>query len=399
MAIVNRHQAAEDRDAPSAVRSPGLQWLHYLGVSETLGRQGSPQSNQLPSATAWLSRKSQHFLGLGAKANDLESPSPNQEGNRSESPVVKNVNPAARQSQEASGKDPEQPLLWSISNVQQADQSPSESTTQSTDAIGSSAQGLPETSANEGSFGVPQTVFAPGKETESESGLKAAEQRRQLQFKSLSGVNRGPVRGVRNPRPSFHSKSLPSSTHASERDASSNEERGFMRRAYANPRSELQDHGSVSLAYSEHDADHSSDTEVTDGGGELGSANGTCPDIILDTSRHSQMDGTSGGEQTVPSSEITATQYQHLGPASDPANESNQAVSSELKRKSMEGIDEDRKRSSQEAVQQSQGPVFVPIVMSMADNDQALLLEQRYSMHMVSHYLLDLHLLQVGPSS
>jgi hypothetical protein len=74
---------------PSASRSPGMQWLHHLGVAAggdpTPGR--APREEQLmnlPSASAWLGRKSRQLLGLPPSPNtgkeSTEVPPPTEGG-------------------------------------------------------------------------------------------------------------------------------------------------------------------------------------------------------------------------------------------------------------------------------------------------------------------------------
>lgn len=395
-------------------------------MADTFHRLGEARVGSSPSARAWLSQKSRQFLGFSTRPPevgtpdvppDFKRPTPNshpaadsalggfsrdmdgipgsrdrlhdtsrpeeKHGQAEACPEDTRLDPDGLEGTAAKGLSSAQAstVSYEQSSMQQpakAEDSPGQSGMCQAEASPREPEGkTAHVSAGDGSLQIPKTVFAS---TEgSGEGMSKPVQRRQLQVKSLSIAERGTNRAARKARALKSSVSQPSSTHASERDVSSNDERGLLIRGFLPSRPELPDQGSVSLAYSEHDGEPSSETDASDGGGQPSLSGGHEGGVSLSPAGHRQ--------QSIPSSGNTATlipesctpeaqqQERTQGGRSQPG------ISSSLEEQDSTGTDVSR--LSVEDSLEVEGPVFVPIVMSISAEDQALLLEQRYSDRMV----------------
>lgn len=380
LAIAGKARDKQNLDENPGITSPGQQWLQYLGVADSRDTLDESQPTAPPSAKAWLTRKSRQILGL--------PPRPQQALAHSILPLDRRkadeaaaVDASLQDKMEelhirnADGQGEDLPSSQTLSTVQQSSDSPAADSEQPTDVDIRDSDSLE----------APQTVFSGHTEPHVLPESRKQLDRRRLQFKPQLSLKENSRKGFQRSRGVPHSLSLPPSNHASEQDGSSNEDRAFARRGTVNPRAELQDHGSVSLAYSEHD--HSSDTEVTDGSAEPSLAKARSSTLTAAMSRHDSQNSRS--EQQVyrdqPSSSLASQQLEpdksserdQMGVISQDRGEgSEDADSGSIARKSKTQAVEGDPRAVPEAVKQ--GPVFVPIVMEMDKEDQAMLIEQHY---------------------
>ena len=378
LAIAKNASGQRDGGSSPAVRSPGLQWLHYLGVAEAKPGQSESQLSNLPSATAWLSRKSRQFLGFPVKDSSTRSPP-------AQNPPAQDQLAADRGAELLHGEEDVQGKEVAFSAGRQ------DGTDRLTSQAGPSPTEGPATSSPQEAFealreddqedgGVleqskdlqaPQTVFSQAQQQGVAPTGKKPPERRRLHFQTHRSADRNAHRSsqrrgssvphLQRPNRSF---SLPSSVN--DLASSSNEDRGMARKASSNARAELQDHGSVSLAYSERD--HSSDTEVTDGSNEPGLAKSRIP-------------ATSTGLQEAGNC-YNSSQQMMPAETADPKQQGASVGADTAER--LQSVDQSREQAELDQYRGVLGPVFVPIVMEMAEEDQAMLMQQRLSQQMVA---------------
>ena len=380
MAIAGKPRDKQIEDESSGIKSPGMQWLHYLGVADSRGAVDESQLTPPPSAKAWLSRKSRQIFGL--------PPRPQQTLAHADVPLDRRKANASTGSDGNSAdgvneldlreaNDPAKPHTQSPGKMQDIKKRIEEDPEQPVNAEMGDSDGLQ----------MPQTVFLDAKPALPLDD-KSQRDRQGLQFKPQLSLRENARKGFQQSKGKPFSLSLPPSHHASEQDGSSNEDRALVRRGAVNTRPELQDYGSVSLAYSEHD--QSSDTEVTDGSTEPTLAKGKSSKRIASLPRHDSQGTNVASRET--KAQLYSEQKTHNAHSKQPidgkqeeksdcANEDSGdheavkgAAESVSGRMEMDSEDSDVK-AMPEAVKQ--GPVFVPIVMEMASEDQAMLVEQR----------------------
>ena len=368
--ISSRVDRSPDEEEGTPVTSPGLQWLQYLGVA---GNQAKPKDvhlSKMPSAKAWLSRKSRQFLGLSLQEE------------RQDTEHLSRIYP----SHKGAERDP--------SSMQARALQPDPTSTASEDVTSTSAyrpepfrdaEAADEESATCSPL-LQLDARAPFKRLSSSKSAQKMEEERYVGPEMLGTVFSEPQAEAK-PRPAEakgshlkasrrlgskgrrqHSRGArirfpaESDARTSASEGSSNEETSLARKADqpASARHDLLE-GSMSLAYSEHD--QSSDTELTDGSGGpisaipkvVGSAalkpedlkEGKVPSMCF-TPKHDHR-----AERTLGNAEVLVGR---------------------------EAIAEERTANSQAA---SRGPIFVPIVMRMANEDQIRLVDQRYSRNTV----------------
>ena len=380
LAITGKARDKPTLDENPGITSPGQQWLQYLGVADSRDTLYEPQPTAPPSAKAWLTRKSRQILGLPPRPQQALAhsslPLDRRKADEAAAEVDASLQDELKQQlhiRNADGQGEDLPSLQTLSTVQQSSDSPAADSEQPTDLDIRDSDSLE----------APQTVFSDNSEPHVLPESRKQPDRRRLQFKPQLSLKEHSRKGFQRSRGVPHSLSLPPSNHASEQDGSSNEDRAFARRGTINPRAELQDHGSVSLAYSEHD--HSSDTEVTDGSAEPSLAKARSSTLTAAMSRHDSQDSRSEQQETrdQPSSSLIS---QHFEPCKSSEGDQMTATSQDQE-PSIEDADRDSiarrndkhpREADARAVPEGvkQGPVFVPIVMEMDEEDQAMLIEQ-----------------------
>lgn len=394
------------------IPSPGRLWLQFLGVAEKQDSSKvslSQEANQpvhrhddsypghLPTAKAWLSSKSRQFLGLTPMA---KTPHP-QQSSCTEPPAQQcEALPSSAAAPEANGNhksehrgNGEQGQLQGFNTDEQesageaSDYGDDNSQGQLREATGgqdSAAEAPEEPPAvadhvsleSLDSFKVPSSVFTDA-HAPPNGGMPL--DRRKARFKHLGSLDRVKVQALKAYQAKTHSLSLPGSVHVSEQDGSSEteEDRETVRRGAINPRLDFQDHGSVSLAYSEHDqSDDSENTDVS--AGHTTPADPELPSITKDhepstalPSAHPHPHPQPGplGVSNAPCSAAQQPPDMGTEPAKSPPDKAQKNL-----------LD----RAPEKQKPDNLGPVFVPIVMTMDENDQAMLLQQRYFQHHVS---------------
>lgn len=371
-----------------------MQWLLHLGVADNVAKLEDWQTSRLPSARAWLSKKSRQLLGLPPKQdswNTDSSPSEMSLQQAEEGPSLAKVSlagpeaasedtrPECRHSPQAEVPDSAFQLIdgnirsrhileeragkkssppSSEPDIRAVAIEPSNQAVHDWVTDGSISQTAPMVQ--------PATVFSRPPPGSSPKHERANTSRYRSSWSATGQSKRDPFEQARRTL----SAGLDDIVAGSE--GSSAEDKSIVRKPGWPPRSDFLDQGSVSLAYSEHD--QSSDTELTDG-----SANPASTKAQIATQGSSPFRPAAIQEGCA-----VSAQRNHPLP-NDGETLRDRFVgygqnSKEEAKDSLLGLERPKEWNSEGY---SHGPIFVPMVMRMADDDQAMLMRQRYSKQLV----------------